>query len=219
MEFDVHGNPDYGQVTVRLAPGQKLITESGAMSRMSVSLELKGRVLGGLLAALARKLFGGVSFFIGEYGGERGGELTLSPSTPGTLLHRRLAGETFHITAGSFVACSSDVELKMKFGGLRAFFSGEGAFFLEVSGEGDLFYNAYGAVHEKQVDGTLVVDTGHLVAWESSLSYTIGGMGGLKQTLFSGEGLVMSFKGRGKLWVQTRHLRSTAGWLSPFCRS
>jgi len=217
MEFDIHGNPDYGQVSVRLAPGQKLITESGAMSRMSVGLELESHILGGILPAVVRKLFGGESFFIGEYGGERGGELTLSPSLPGTLLHRRLTGETFHITAGSFVACSSEVQLKTKFGGLRAFFSGEGAFFLEVSGEGDLFYNAYGAVHEKQVEGSLVVDTGHLVAWEPSLSYKIGGMGGLKQTLFSGEGLVMRFEGRGKLWVQTRHLASTAGWLSPFC--
>jgi uncharacterized protein (TIGR00266 family) len=216
MEFDLHGNPDYGQVSLRLGPGERLVTESGVMSRMSVGLELKSRLLGGILPALGRKLFGGESLFIGEYGGARGGELTLSPSLPGTLLHRRLDGEVFHITAGSFVACSSEVQLKTKFGGLRAFFSGEGAFFLEISGRGDLFYNAYGAVHEKEVDGSFVVDTGHLVAWEPSLSYQIGGMGGLKQTLFSGEGLIMRFSGHGKLWVQTRHLPSTAGWLSPF---
>lgn len=216
MDFELQGNPDYGQVTVRLGPGERLVAESGAMSRMTVGLELESRVLGGLLPAALRKLFGGESLFIGEYGGARGGELTLSPSLPGTLLHRRLGADSLHITAGSFVACTSGMRLATRFGGLRAFFSGEGAFFLEVSGEGDLFFNAYGAVHEKEVDGTFVVDTGHLVAWESSLTYTIGGMGGLKQTLFSGEGLIMRFHGRGKLWVQTRHLPSTAGWLTPF---
>lgn len=216
MDFDLHGNPDYGQVTVRLGPGEKLVTESGAMSRMSVGLELESRALGGLLPAAMRKLFGGESLFIGEYGGPRGGELTLSPSLPGTLIHRRMSGDPFYITAGAFVACTSGIRLRTRFGGLRAFFSGEGAFFLEVSGEGDLFFNAYGAVHEKAVDGTFLVDTGHLVAWEPALAYSIGGMGGLRQTLFSGEGLIMRFSGRGKLWVQTRHLPSTAGWLSPF---
>ena len=62
----------------------------------------------------------------------------------------------------------------------------------------------------------LVVDTGHVVAWESTLDYSIGGMGGLKQTLFSGEGLVMNFTGRGRIWLQTRTLGQTAGWLVPY---
>lgn len=217
MQFEIDGNPDYGEVHAVLDPGDRLIIESGAMSRMSPGLELKSRVLGGMMPALGRKVFGGESLFIGEYGGARGGSLSLSPSLPGTLLHRKLSGGTFHLTAGSFVACTPGVELKTKFGGMRAFLSGEGAFFLECSGIGDLFYNAYGAVHEKEVDGSLVVDTGHLVAWEPSLTWELGGMGGLKQTLFSGEGLIMRFKGQGKIWVQTRHLRATAGWLSPFC--
>jgi len=219
MQFEIQGNPDYGQIHATLAPDEKLIIESGAMSRMTPGLELKSRVLGGLFPALGRKLFGGESLFIGEYGGPNGGAMSLSPSMPGTVVHRRLEGETIYLTAGSFVASTPGVTMKTKFGGLRAFFSGEGAFFLECSGSGDLFYNAYGAVHEKEVDGTLNVDTGHLVAWEPTLHYEIKGMGGLKQTLFSGEGLIMHFKGHGKLWVQTRHLSATAGWLRPFCRS
>lgn len=216
MQFEIHGNPDYGEVQVKLSPGERLITESGAMSRMTPGLELKSRVLGGALPALGRKLFGGESFFVGEYGGDRGGELWLSPSVPGKVLTRRLNDDALFLTAGSFLACTPGVHLKTKFGGMRAFFSGEGAFFIECSGQGDLFYNAYGDVHEKVVDGSITVDTGHLVAWEPTLAYKIAGMGGLKQTLFSGEGLVMNFTGRGKLWVQTRHLSATARWLSPF---
>ena len=64
--------------------------------------------------------------------------------------------------------------------------------------------------------GELVVDTGHVVAWEPSLSYTIGGMGGLKQTLFSGEGLVMRFSGHGRIYLQTRQMPALAGWLTPY---
>lgn len=217
MDFEIQGNPDYGEVSFRLDPGEKLLTEGGAMSRMSVGLGLKTRILGGWLPGLGRKLFGGESLFIAEYGDERGGQLTVSPSLPGSVLHRRLEGDSLHMTAGSFVACTPGIELKTKFGGLRYFFSGEGAFLLSCSGRGELFYNSYGSVIEKQVDGTFVVDTGHLVAWDPTLDYEIGGMGGVKQTLFSGEGLVVRFKGRGRVWVQTRTLSETAAWLSPFC--
>ena len=39
----------------------------------------------------------------------------------------------------------------------------------------------------------------------------------MKQTLFSGEGLVMRFQGRGKIFLQTRQLPALAGWLTPYC--
>ena len=216
MEFEIQGNPDYGEVDFRLGPGEKLLTEGGAMSRMSVGLGLATKILGGWMTGLGRKLFGGESLFIAVYGDERGGELTLAPSMPGSLLHRRLEGESLNLTSGAFVACTPGIDLRTRFGGIRYLFSGEGAFFLACSGSGDLFFNCYGAVIEKEVDGTFVLDTGHLVAWEPSLEYQISGMGGIKQTLFSGEGLVMRFKGRGKVWVQTRTLPATATWLSPF---
>jgi uncharacterized protein (TIGR00266 family) len=121
------------------------------------------------------------------------------------------------LTAGAYLASTTGIQVSPKFGGFRALFSGEGAFVLEVSGEGELFFNAYGGIVEKTIDGEFVVDTGHVVAWEPTLAYRITGMGGLKQTLFSGEGLVMRFTGQGKLWVQSRHMGGLAGWLRPYC--
>ncbi len=218
MKFDISGNPDYGDLTVALGAGESIWAESGAMSRMSSHLGMRSRMIGGVLQAIVRKLVGGESLLVGEYTASRTSFVSLSPAEPGCILHRPMKGETFHLTAGSFLACTPGMNLHTRFGGLRAFFSGEGGFFIEVSGTGDLFYNAYGGVVEKQVDGGLTVDTGHLVAWEPTLQYTIGGMGGLKQTLFSGEGLVMKFTGRGKVFLQTRHLSGMAGWLSPYCR-
>lgn len=217
MDWEIRGNPDFGEVVTRLEPGEMLRLEGGAMSRVTPGLDVRTRVLGGMLPALARKLFGGESFFVGEYSGASGGELALSPSLPGTVLHRSLRDETLVLTAGCYLGSTAGVELRPRFGGLRALFSGEGAVVLEASGVGELFFNAYGAVFERPLDGELRVDTGHVVAWTPGIEYSIGGMGGLKATLFSGEGLTMNFRGQGTIWLQTRTLPATAGWLSPFC--
>ena len=217
MEHNIEGNPAYGQLTVELGPGEAFIAEGGSMAWMSDGMQVKARLMGGFLKALVRKLFGGESLFVGEYSHERGGgSVTFSPARPGTVLQRTLSGDSFILTAGSFMACTPGVELKTRFGGLKGLFSGEGAFFIECSGTGELFFNSFGAILEKEVEGSLVVDTGHMVAWEPSLSYSIKGMGNLKSTLLSGEGLVMSFTGRGKAYLQTRTMGGVSGWLAPF---
>ncbi|MFO7903009.1 MAG: TIGR00266 family protein [Pirellulaceae bacterium] len=219
MKFDISGNPSYGDLTIALATGESVWSEGGAMSRMSGHMELQTKMIGGLLKSVVRRLVGGESLFISEYTAPRMAFVSLAPTHPGCVLHREMKGDSFFLTSGAFLACTPGMSLDTRFGGLRAFFSGEGGFLIEVSGQGDLFYNAYGGVVEKQVDGEFVVDTGHVVAWEPTLSYTIAGMGGMKQTLFSGEGLVMRFSGSGKLILQTRQLPALAGWLRPYCRS
>ncbi len=215
-EVQIIGNPDFGTLECRLAPGQAILVEGGAMAYMSEGMEVRSRLMGGLLKALIRRVFGGESLFVGEYTHSRGGVLGVSPSVPGKVIHRVLQGETIFLQAGAFLACSPKVFIGTQFGGLRAIFSGEGLFFLKCSGNGDLFFSAHGDIFEKSVEGELTVDTGHVVGWESSLDWTIGGMGGLKSTLFSGEGLVIKFKGRGKVWLQTRTEGGLAGWLSGF---
>jgi uncharacterized protein (TIGR00266 family) len=217
MKFDISGNPSYGDLTIALAAGESIWCEGGAMSRMSSHMQLQTRMVGGLAKSVIRRLVGGESLFISEYTAPQMAFVSVTPAYPGSVLHRKLAGDRFLLTAGSFLACTPGMSLETRFGGLRAFFSGEGAFLLEVSGQGDVFFCSYGGLVEKEVEGELVVDTGHVVAWEPSLSYTIGGMGGVKQTLFSGEGLVMRFRGQGKIYLQTRQLPSLAGWLAPYC--
>jgi uncharacterized protein (TIGR00266 family) len=216
MKFDISGNPSYGDLTIALAAGESVWCEGGAMSRMSSHLGLKTRLVGGLAKSVVRRLVGGESLLISEYTAPQMAFVALSPACPGTVLHRPLTGDKFYLTAGSFLACSPGMSLETRFGGFRAFFSGEGGFLVEVSGHGDLFFSSFGGVVEREVDGELVVDTGHVVAWEPSLSYTMGGMGGIKQTLFSGEGLVMRFSGHGRIFLQTRQMPALAGWLTPY---
>ena len=186
------------------------------MSWMDTGMKVKARLMGGFLRALVRKITGGESLFVGEYSCDREGEVAFSPARPGTVMQRTMAGDTITLTGGSFFACTPGIELSTKFGGLKSMFSGEGLFFMECSGTGELFFNSFGSIVEKEIDGSFVVDTGHVVAWEPGLSYSIRGMGGLKSTMLSGEGLVMEFSGRGKLYLQTRTMGGIASWLTPF---
>ncbi len=216
VEYQIDGNPDYGHLKVDLDLGDRFIAEGGSMAWMSDGIQVNGRLLGGFLPALIRKLVGGESLFVGEYSHPIGGQVTFSPSAPGTIVYQRLSGSSLVLTGGSFMACSPGIRLKTRFGGLRSMFSGEGLFVIECSGHGDLFFNTFGALIERDLDGELTVDTGHVVAWEPTLQYRIQSMGGLKSTLLSGEGLAMRFSGSGKIYLQTRTMSSLASWLTPF---
>ncbi len=216
MQFEIQGNPDYGQLRVWLNRGETFIAEGGSMAWMDPGMQSRARLLGGLVAALIRKFTGGESLFVGEYFSDNGGEVAFSPSVPGSVLQRKLQGDSIILTAGSFMACTPGINLSTKFGGLGALFSGEGLFFIECSGTGELFFNSYGSIIEREIDGSFIVDTSHVVAWEPGLSFSIQGMGGLKSTLLSGEGLVMNFSGSGKIYLQTRTMEGLASWLTPF---
>ncbi len=216
MDIDIVGNPDYGQLRVRLRPGERFIAEGGSMAWMDSDIKSNARLLGGFFSALVRKFTGGESLFVGEYTTDRGGEVAFSPAQPGTVRRMALAGNSIMLTAGSFMACTPGVDLSTKFGGLRAMFSGEGLFLMQCSGTGEVFFNAYGSIIEKQINGSFIVDTGHVVAWDPSLTYSIQGMGGIKSTLLSGEGLVMRFSGSGTIYLQTRTMPAIASWLTPF---
>ena len=215
MRFEVKGNPSYGEVDVDLGPNETLLIEPGAMSRMSSNLNSSFQRQGGLFSALFRKMFGGENFFLGKYEHPDGGKLTFAPSTPGHVEHRQLTNNSLNIMAGCFLACTPGVNIKAKFGGFKALFSGEGAFLLEASGNGDLFFNSFGGIIEKEINGDFIVDTGHVVAFEPSLNYKISGMGNWKSTMLSGEGLVMTFSGVGKIYLQTRTVDGIASWLTP----
>ncbi|RPI22874.1 MAG: AIM24 family protein, partial [Chloroflexota bacterium] len=62
---------------------------------------------------------------------------------------------------------------------------------------------------------TYTVDTGHLVAFTDKMGFQVHGIGGIKSTLFSGEGLVVDLTGPGRLMMQTRSADAFISWLSP----
>jgi uncharacterized protein (TIGR00266 family) len=227
MQHTIEHGPSFAWLRVQLGPDEAIDAEAGAMVTRSPALALTTRLnasrraglLGRLLAllvALLRRLLGKETMFINEFRGPQGGEVVLAPRLSGHITHLRLTGsETLFVQAGSYLASSGAVETRLRWGGLRALFGGEGVVLLGCSGTGDLWVNSYGGIVEVPVDGGYVVDTGHLVAFEGALDFQIRSVGGVKSLLFSGEGLVMEFSGRGRVWIQSRNINSLVGWLTP----
>jgi uncharacterized protein (TIGR00266 family) len=212
MEAEIRNKPSFANVLVRMRAGDGLIAEADAMASMSSTIEMKARMAGGFFTSLVRRVFGQESFFVNEYATQSQGELVLTQPVPGDITCVALRGNTLFLQPGAFLACEPGVKLGVGWAGLASFIGREGLFRLKASGSGMLWFGAYGGISEKEVDGELIVDSGHLVAYEPTLSLSIGLAGGLFTSLFSGEGLVMRVRGRGRVYLQSRALSGLAAW-------
>jgi uncharacterized protein (TIGR00266 family) len=223
MEEKVEFQPAYAMLTLSLAAGEAVRVEPGAMvAQENVTMETKSS--GGFFKGLKKMAFGGESFFLNTFtGGAGGGWISLAPSAPGDLAWFDVQpGRQLFIQSGSFMASASNVQTDTQFQGLKGAFSGESMFFIRAYTEdgmpGRVYYNSYGAIKAIPVQQgqTVTVDTGHVVAFEDTLQYQIGKVGGMKSFMFGGEGLVMNFSGQGTIWIQTRNLSGLASILIPF---
>lgn len=217
MKAEILYRPSYSLAVVQLADGEAVVSEGGAMVSMSASIQLETDSRGGLLKGLTRSLLGGESFFMNTFRAAGGpGEVSLAPALPGDLVLQTLSGELL-LQSGSFLAGDAGINVDTKWGGARSFFAGEGLFLLKASGEGDLLISSYGAIHEKQLASgeSYVIDTGHIVGFDASMSYTVRRVGGLKSTLLGGEGLVAEFTGPGSVMLQSRSPDRFLDWLLP----
>ena len=216
MQIAITSAPDYAMAEVNLAANEQIVVESGSMVATSPNVLIETKAKGGILSSLKR-VVGGESFFINTFTSKGvPGLIYIAPAPPGDLRHVQLAGNEMMIQSSSFVASSPGVNLDTKWGGAKTFFGGEGLFMLKASGNGDLIFGSFGAIHEVNVDGKYIVDTGHIVAFESGLTFNVKKVGGLKSLFLSGEGLVCEFSGRGKLYIQTRKPTSFVHWIHAF---
>lgn len=218
MEIEIKYRPSYSLAVTRLAPGEVIQVEGGAMVGFSAGVTLETKARGGILKSLARSVLGGESFFVNTYRAPaQGGEILLAPALPGDMAVRSLQGETLLVQSGSYVASSEALELDTKWGGAKTFFAREGLFMLRVSGTGILLLSSYGAIHEMDLEAgqTYTVDTGHLVAFTEGMGFKVRRIGGIKSTLFSGEGLVVDLTGPGRMLLQTRSEDAFLSWLIP----
>ncbi|MCB9026563.1 MAG: TIGR00266 family protein [Bdellovibrionaceae bacterium] len=217
MEVIEKGRSSFTHLAVTLKPGEKIISESGAMASMDKGIDIHTELKGGLLSALARKIFGGESAFLNTYfnKGTIPQTLVISKITPGDIYRHELNNEGIYLQPGSFVCCSPSVRLQVKWAGFRFLFGGEGIFRLYASGVGTIWIGVYGTLVEKEVHGEFIVDTGHLVAYPPTVRYKIQLSGGLISSFTSGEGLVGRLEGKGKVLLQTRSLGGLVSWLNP----
>jgi uncharacterized protein (TIGR00266 family) len=228
MNHAILFDPSFSMLEVELVPGEVLQAEAGSMVSRSRNIAMKTRMNAGaavgfwkkcrsLLIALIKKVLGGESFFVNEFSSSDGAPatVTVAPVMPGSIIHRRLEREAFILQGGAYLASRGALAVKVRFAGLKALFSGHGLFFLEISGSGDVFFSAYGGVMEQAIDGQFTLDTGHLVGFDPTLDYKIAKAGNLKSTLFSGEGLVMNFSGKGRLFLQSRNIGALVSFVNP----
>lgn len=216
MKFDITGKPDYALLELSVEGGETVHAESGAMVAMSSNMEIETTAKGGLLSGLKRKV-AGESFFVNNFTAQGGpGTIKFAPSMPGDIEHLEFKGQTWLMQAGAYMAHYGDITVDSKWGGLKTFFAGEGLFLLKVSGEGDCWFSSFGGLKKVDFTDGYVVDTTHLVAFPENLEFNVEGVGGLKSTFFSGEGLVCRFKGAGTIYVQTRSGPPFASWLDSF---
>ena len=217
MKTEIKGGKAFSYVDIQLEPGESIITESDAMSSMDADIELRAHLNGGFFRGLMRKLLGGESLFISQFVNQQDSprKMTITQNTPGEIRCIELKGQPYNFQRGAFIACEDTVSLGLKWAGLVSFIAREGLFKLEVNGHGKVWFGAYGALLDKEIDGDYIVDTSHLVAYDPSIKLKLQLAGGIFSSFFGGEGLVTRVEGKGKIVVQTRSISGLTGWINP----
>lgn len=154
-----------------------------------------------------KRMLAGESLFLSVFRSPTdNNEVWLAPKLLGDLLIYEMKGQDLVVQATSYLACSSAVDIDLGFQGLKSLFSGESIFWLTVSGYGLVLLTSFGGIYEIEVDGEYIVDTGHIVAFERNLDFSISKPGSSWLGAFlGGEGLVCHFRGQGKVYCQSHN--------------
>src|SRR4051794_39519684 len=218
MKVEVLYQPAYSVARVTLANGEPVRAESGAMVAMDSHIQIQTAATGGFLKSISRSVLGGESFFQNTFtSGADGGQIFFAPDLPGDIITHDLAGTDMLVQSGSYLASDINIQVDSKWGGAKTFFGGEGLFMLKCSGQGTLIISSFGAIHKATLEAgqRYTVDTGHIVAFPTSMQYSLRKVGSWKSTIFGGEGIVVDFTGPGDVYLQTRSPESFLGWLIP----
>lgn len=197
-----------------LEAGETLRAEAGAMVYMDTTVEIKGKAQGGLMKGMGRMLTG-ESFFLQDLTASQGaGKVGLAPVSIGNIIEIEMTGKPWILQKGAFLCSETTITTSVKTQSLaKGLFSKEGLFIIRAEGKGKLFLNSFGSIHKIELNNEeIVIDNGHMVAWEDSLTYNLEKASkGILSSITSGEGLVARFKGTGTVYIQTR---SFDGFLS-----
>lgn len=220
MRYEIRYQPSYSLAVVTLDAGERIRAEAGAMVSMDESITMETKTGGGLGSVLKRSILGGESLFVNDMiATQPNSTVTLAPALPGDIAAVEIhPGRDLLVQSGSYMASTSDVVVDTKFGAGGSFFSGEGLFLLKLTGPGLTLLSSYGAIVpvELAAGQSYIVDTGHMVAFDSTLGYEVRRAGGSwKTTLLGGEGLVVRLTGPGRLYFQTRSPGAFLDWLLP----
>jgi uncharacterized protein (TIGR00266 family) len=208
----------FTMLEVAMPAGGGFKAESDAMVAMSPTIDVEGKLEGGVFGGLGRMLTG-EKFFFQTLKANRGpGTALLAPAIPGDLHHLELDGTVDYVLQkDGFFAGSDTLTVSTKMQNLsQGLFSGEGFFVIRVSGQGTLFVSSYGAIHPIDIPAgeQMIIDNSHLVAWPATMQYTLEKAAkGWISSFTSGEGIVCRFTGPGRVLIQSRNPSGFAAWI------
>ena len=224
--FTVTGDND-PFLHVSLRHGESISCESDAMVMMESNLDLTGRMQGGSVGALARRLANGESFFQQHIKATRGdGDCLLAPTLPGAIEVLDVGAVQYKIADGAYMAATDGVEVTAQLQNIgAALFGSTGGFLIgQTSGSGQVAVTGFGTLFTLDVtpNNPITIDNGHVVAWDSRLNHQIslstsqdrGLLGNIVNSMTSSEGVVLKFSGSGKVIICSRNAGSFTAWVS-----
>ncbi len=229
IDYEIFGE-EMQYVEITLDPGEMAVAEAGAMMYMTPGIHME-TVFGdpskqatsgflGKLKAAGQRVLTGESLFMTTFqnrGNERE-QVAFAAPYPGKILPMDLAriGGELICQKDSFLCAARGVEIGIAFQKRLGvgFFGGEGFIMQRLTGDGMALVHAGGTLAKRTLEPgeVLRLDTGCLVALEPHVDYDIEFVGGLKNTLFGGEGLFfVKLTGPGDVWLQSLPFSRLAG--------
>jgi len=219
MNFEIL-NGAYALVTIKLNKEEVFFSEPGSMVAMSMGIDYQPRIDDNIISATFRNVLGGESFFFSRARAElTGAWISIAPKFPGDIAKLDLnITDVINVQSGSYLGHSEGVDIDVKISKPGEFLLREGATILQASKSGSLLISSYGQLQQYtlQPGQSIIVDTGHLVAWSDNLDLKIGALSGIISAQFLGEGLVGKFtatNSQGYLVIQTRSEQNLSTWL------
>lgn len=218
VQVEITSRPAYAMAYVHLAAGESVFAEPGAMVALSAGIEVGVRTSGGVARSVLRRTLAQESLFMACYTARiHGAWVAFAPKYPGDVTEVAVDGNPLNVQSGALIAHGEGVTTDARLGNLQSLVLQEGGTVLRSSGTGSLIIGSYGGIERFDLGPgeSIVVDTGHLVAWTASMGFRVGPLSGIVSSTFTGEGLVGELTGPGTVYVQTRAEQQLRSWLFP----
>ncbi len=221
MRYSLQGTT-MQMLNIELGEGETIVSESGRMVFMSDNVGMNTRAEGGLWAGIKRK-FAGESFFLVNFSSAAGkGTISFGSEFPGKIIPMKLGPRDEIIAQKDAFLCSEksvtfDAAWTRKIG--AGFLGGEGLILIKLRGSGLAFFNVGGEISEIRLNPgqKIRVDTGNLAMFDSSVTYDVERVRGVRNIIWGGEGLFLATcSGPGRVWVQSMPVSELAGKLAEY---
>ena len=220
IDYRIYGE-EMQYVEIELDPQEGVIAESGSFMMMDDGIKMdtifgdgsqKDKGFLGKILGAGKRILTGESLFMTAFYNDLTGKRNVSFASPypGKIIPIDLNefGGKFICQKDAFLCAAKGVSVGIEFSKKlgRGLFGGEGFIMQKLEGDGMAFVHAGGtmAEHTLEAGQIIKVDTGCIVGFTQSVDYDIEFIGGIKNSIFGGEGLFFArLEGPGKVYVQS----------------